>query len=73
MTMNKETIKKINEVYGLYNTTSAIHDLRIETSFDEISILNKNWEIDKLNNLSNLIEDLTKLRDIIEEETGIRF
>lgn len=74
MRMNDETIKKINETYK--NNTfnyQATQKLKVDTSLGDTSIYKDNWEICRLGDLSNIIEELTKLRDTIEETTGIRF
>lgn len=74
MRMNDETNKKINEVYQS-NTFNyqATQKLKVDTSLGDTSIYKDNWEICRLGDLSNMIEELTKIRDTIEEVTGIKF
>ena len=74
MRMNDETIKKINEAYkhSTFNY-QATQKLKVDTSLGDTSIYKDNWEICRLGDLSNMIEELTKLRDTIEETTGVRF
>ena len=66
MRMTDETIKEINAaVEGC--------DLNVQNSLGGTSIYNKDWEICKLQNLTEMIDNLTKMRDYIESCTGIRF
>ena len=66
MKMNDEVIKKINE--GV-----KYCDLNVQDSISGVTIYDKNWAICDLKNLSTMIDDLSRMRDWIEEVIGVRF
>lgn len=70
MNMNQETIDKINEVYKAKRYDL---NLRIDNSLKGVSIFNDNWAITTLDELTNMINELTMLRDSVATVTGITF
>lgn len=72
MRMNAETIKKVNESYK-ENTFSKSIDLKVDSSLNGVTIYNKNWAICNIEELSDMIEELTKMRDVIADVTGMTF
>lgn len=73
MKMTKEMISKINEEFTKDSFYNSDIDLKLISDFSGIGIYRTNWNICKLNDLSNLIEQLTILKDTIQNETGIEF
>lgn len=73
MTMKREMIEKVNEEFtkdSLYNKNL---DLKIDSSLTGIGVFSTNWQICNIKDLSDMIEQLTILKDVILNETGIEF
>lgn len=70
--INKWMVEDINEEYS--EGKHAM--LKLYNGIGETSVINQlhgNWEVCKVSEITELIDNLTRLRDILSEETGIDF
>lgn len=76
ITIKKETLEKINEKKSeiISNLTSRRElRLNVQNSLGGVTIFKDNWAICDLEELSQMIEELTVVREAIAEVTGIAF
>lgn len=65
MKMNEEAMDRINK--------ESNSSLFVESSLKGVSVFKNGWEICELKDLSNMIDELSELRDAIAKETGLTF
>lgn len=65
MTMNDKTIKDINTTYG------GIIELSVVNGISDTVIVKNNFAVCTVPELSDMIRSLTKMKEAIEEATGI--
>lgn len=73
MKINNTTIEKVNKIYNEKKACrfTELLNLRVDDLLGSTSIINNNWEVVKLEDLANMIESLTAMKEAIEEATGI--
>ena len=72
MRLTAETVSKVNEEYRL---TRISRELRLNVGTDGCwsdSVYSRNWQVCRLEELSDMIDELTALRETIETVTGVR-
>lgn len=69
MRITEEKIAEINRI----NEAAGSNRLKVYCSLGGSAIYDGNWQICKVTELSKMIDELIKMRDVIENETGIRF
>lgn len=73
MYMNEEKIKEINKAYRAKRTAFSGTDIAITNSCNGTGIKKGIMVFCNIDEISQVISELTDLRAAIEEETGVRF